>query len=172
MEEADRVIIVDGYNVIRSTERYASLAEQDMDAARAMLISDLAAHVQKESSAVVIFDAAGNPQSTGASHEVIGVEVVFSPYGVDADSVIEEMCGRLIAEKRRVTVVTSDAGTQWVVLGQGATRVSAEQFASGLADELPRTAEDVRSGSTRHTIDQRIDAKTRAALSRWARGQR
>jgi predicted RNA-binding protein with PIN domain len=80
-----RTLIVDGYNVIRRTPPYRQIAENDFDAARSALVSDVAAFAHGEWNATVVFDGHGNPHSDGLPHEVSGVTVVFSPFGVDAD---------------------------------------------------------------------------------------
>ncbi|MBI5231912.1 MAG: NYN domain-containing protein, partial [Coriobacteriales bacterium] len=83
-------LIVDGYNVLMRARAYAELARTDLDAARAALVSDVAAFAHGEFRATVVFDGGGNPASLGVPHDVAGVTVLFSPYGVDADAVIEQ----------------------------------------------------------------------------------
>lgn len=167
-----RSLIVDGYNVLRSTSRYASLYGRDIDAARERLVTDVAAFaVTGGWDAKVVFDGALNPSSTGEDHEIAGIHVVFSAYGREADSVIEVMASRDITSYREVTVVTSDAETQWVVLGLGATRMSSAAFAAELGDVDLEWRASNPSGSSSVTLDQHLDEATRSALSRWARGQ-
>ena len=165
-------LIVDGYNVIQAADRYAVIAERDLDTARAILISDVSAYAFGSHDATVVFDGAKNPESDGTSHQVAGVEVIFSPYGKDADSIIEELPGRLGGAGDDVFVVTSDSQTQWVVLGQGATRVSSAQFVADLSEGASEMFEHTPSGEMRSTLDQRIDKATRDALARWARGKK
>lgn len=165
-------LIVDGYNVIRSADRYKVIAESDLDTARAMLISDVSAYAFGSHVATVVFDGASNPESDGTPHQVAGVEVIFSPYGKDADAVIEELAGRLREAGDDVLVVTSDSQMQWVVLGQGATRISSAQFVADLSEGASEMFEHTPSGEMRSTLDQRIDKATRDALARWARGKK
>ena len=73
-----RVLIVDGYNVIRLTPPYRELAGIDLESARAALVSDVAAYAAGEWDATVVFDGANNPHSTGEPHNVAGVRIVFS----------------------------------------------------------------------------------------------
>jgi hypothetical protein len=54
-----RVLIVDGYNVIRSTPPYREIASQDLESARVALISDVAAYAAGEWDATVVFDGGG-----------------------------------------------------------------------------------------------------------------
>lgn len=165
-----RALVVDGYNVMHAAERYRELADRDVDAARAAIVSDVAAYAQDSYDAVVVFDGATNPRSDGATHEVAGITVRFSPYGCDADTVIELEVARRRADGQEVVVVTSDAQTQWVALGLSALRVSSAQFVSDLAGLAQEGRSFSPAGSPRSTLDARIDVPTREALFRWARG--
>jgi len=166
-----RYVIVDGYNVIHATPRYQALAEQDIESARLALIADVAAFATGELSATVVFDGASNPQSDGRPHDVVGVDVIFSAYKNDADSVIEDLTGALRRGGEEVIVVTSDAATQWVVLGQGATRMSSADFATDFDEMDAEMAEHNPTGSRRATIEDRLDEETRRRLRRWAEGR-
>ena len=166
-----KTLIVDGYNVIRAAARYSEVAENDLDAARALLVADVAAFSQGSHEATVVFDGARNPTSDGLPHDVAGVAVIFSPHGKDADSVIEALCAERRSEGGDVYVVTSDSETQWVVLGHGATRISSAQFVQEVGDGVADMAEHNPAGTRRATLDARIDPETRDVLARWARGE-
>jgi predicted RNA-binding protein with PIN domain len=164
-------IIVDGYNVLHATARYRELVERDLESARLALIADVAAYAEGDLTATIVFDGASNPQSKGRPHEVAGVDVIFSAYGKDADSVIEDIAGANRRLGEEVIVVTSDAETQWVVMGQGATRMSSAELV-GTLDELDgELGEHTPHGSRRATIEERLDEGTRQQLRRWAEGK-
>lgn len=165
-----RALIVDGYNVIHASARYSTLAERDIDAARAALVSDVAAYAQGSHEAIVVFDGATNPLSDGMPHEVAGLTVRFSPYGRDADSLIESEIAARRAAGQEVVLVTSDAETQWVALGMQAIRISSAQFVRDLEGDAQEMTRFSPAGTPRSTLDTRIDSATRQALSRWARG--
>lgn len=167
-----RAFIVDGYNIIRfPAGPYHALAEEDLDAARTRLVTDVAAYVEPGTDGVVVFDAYSNPRSRGTPHAVSGVTVIFSPYGVDADSVIEQQ----VLDRRRagqhVTVVTSDAQTQWTVVGADVERMSAAGFCREVAGDHAERADFNPSGTTRSTLDRRVDQEVGERLARWARGE-
>ncbi|MDH4140349.1 MAG: NYN domain-containing protein [Coriobacteriia bacterium] len=167
------VLIVDGYNVIQAADRYATLARRDMDAARALLVADVAAHAHDVTEALIVFDGAENPASDGAPHDAAGVTVVFSAYGHEADEVIEELAARRRGAGDQVTVVTSDAETQWVTLGLGAERLSSGEFAEAMsAERLERQESATTFAGKRVAVEDLLDASTREALSSWARGRR
>ncbi len=165
-----RTLVVDGYNVLRASGRYRRLAESDLESARAALVRDVAAFAAGTYRAVVVFDGAANPASDGVPHHVAGAAIVFSAHGIDADAVIESLAHRHRARGEEVTVVTSDAQTQWAVLGEGVLRMSASEFVDALASESTEWGSHNPAGSTRQTLDLRVDPEVREALTRWARG--
>lgn len=166
-----RLVIVDGYNVLHTTERFGRLAaDDDLDSARARLVSDVAAFVGPADSAVVVFDGAENPVSDGAPHVVAGVTVMFSAYGRDADTVIEEIIAQRRSAGDRVLLVTSDQTLQWTTMGASVTRMSSAEFARELAEEGADRDEYARDGSG-VALDRRLDHETRERLARWARGE-
>lgn len=165
-----RVLIVDGYNVIGQTPFYSQLAEDDLDAARAALVSDVSAFAHGEWDATIVFDGHNNARSTGSPHHVAGVTVVFSRYGVDADTVIEGLARDARNRGEHTTVVTSDAQTQWAVLGGTVGRMSSAEFRTELAAGSREWAEHAPSGEMKRRLEDRIPADTRERLWRWARG--
>jgi predicted RNA-binding protein with PIN domain len=165
-----RRLIVDGYNVIRQTPPYRQLAENDFDAARMALVADIAAFAHGEWKATVVFDGHNNPRSEGRPHEISGVTVIFSRFGVDADAVIEGLARDAREHGEETTVVTSDAQTQWTVLGGSVGRMSSAEFSGELREGSREWAEHAPAGDSKGRLEDRIDAESRAQLWRWARG--
>lgn len=165
-----KTLIVDGYNVIRSTPPYREVAADDLDAARAALVSDVASFAQGEWRATVVFDGGRNPQSTGTPHQTAGVTVIFSAYGTDADMVIERLARGGRERGEHVEVVTSDAQTQWAVLGGRVARRSSAEFAAELRTGEVEWREHAAAGSPASRLEDRIDPDIREVLARWARG--
>ena len=163
-------LLVDGYNVIRQTPPYCAMAAVDLDAARLALVSDVAAFAHGAYRATVVFDGHNNPRSNGASHHVAGIDVIFSRYGVEADTVIELLARTSREQGEPAIVVTSDAQMQWTVLGGSVTRMSSAEFAGELRSEGELWREHAPAGSIKGRLEDRIDAETRGRLSRWARG--
>jgi len=166
-----RVLIVDGYNVIRMTPPYRELAEDDLESARVALISDVAAYAVGEWEATVVFDGGANPHSDGVPHQEAGLSVVFSRYGVEADSVVESMARVARERGDEVEVVTSDAQTQWAVFGRGVARRSSPEFARSLREGEAEWREHTPSGSSASRVEDRVDAGVRERLARWAKGE-
>lgn len=166
-----RRLIVDGYNVIRSTPPYRDLADGDLETARAALVGDVAAYAADEWDATVVFDGGANPLSSGEPHSMWGVTVLFSPHGVDADAVIESLSRRWRECGDSVEVVTSDAQTQWAVMGGSVVRRSASEFAGELRVAEGEWREHAPAGRASVRIEDRIAPDIRATLDRWARGE-
>ena len=172
MMDRKRVLIVDGFNVLRSGSRYKNVSlnmpdyEHDwLNRAREMLINDVVNFSGREWRATIVFDGAGNAESEGERRVVGGVGVVFSPAGTSADSVIEKLAHEARDRGFEVLVVTSDASVQDTVFGLGVDRMSAEGFSIELdryyhdatPDEAPKVA-------PKRTVADRIDAGTLAKL--------
>lgn len=171
-QDEKRLLIVDGYNVIRATAPYREIAgRDDMESARSALISDVAGFVQGERRATVVFDGAGNPQSSGLPHDVCGVTVIFSPHRMTADSVIERLARTAREDGIEVEVVTSDAQTQWTVLGESVVRTSSSAFGTEISWDKDELREYGTRGQGRVPLADRLDAGLRARLERWARGE-
>lgn len=165
-----KVLIVDGYNVIRLTPPYRDLAEADMDSARTALLSDVAAYAQGEFRTTVVFDGGGNPHSTGLTENFAGIDVVFSRFGVEADAVVESLARAARERGDHVDVVTSDAQTQWAVMGGAVARRSSKEFADALRQGEAEWREHAPSGKGRARLEDMIDPEVRERLARMARG--
>lgn len=172
-----RVLVVDGYNVIRESPVYRALIDEDLTdpvlhdvyvRARQALLADVAAFAQGTFEATVVFDGFGNPDPERPPRRTAGVNVVFSPSGVEADTVIERMVAEAREEGREVTVITSDAGVQSTVFGEGVTRLSSRMFANeadAMNDHIAELRRSpVRQGPVRATVADRVPPDVRLAL--------
>ena len=121
-------LLVDGYNVIFAWDELNKLAAQDIAAARAALTGVLSNYQGfRKCVVILVFDAykvKGNP---GSVETVDGVKVVYTKEAQTADAYIERATYELRKE-RRVRVATSDNLEQVIILGHGATRISAAAF--------------------------------------------
>ena len=172
-----RILVVDGYNVIRENPRYRRLIDEDLNdpvlhdvyvRAREALLADVAAFAQGHYRATVVFDGFGNPDPERPPMRTAGVDVVFSPSGVEADAVIERLAAQERAAGREVTVITSDAGVQSTVFCEGVTRLSSRMF-NNETEAMNETISEMRiaphtGGPVHATVADRIPADTRAIL--------
>ena len=172
-----RVLVVDGYNVIRESRAYRKLIDEDLTdpllhdvyvRAREALLADVAAFAQGTYEATVVFDGFGNPDPERPPLRTAGVNVVFSPSGVEADTVIERMVAEERAAGSAVTVITSDAGVQSTVFGENVTRLSSRMFDNETTVMNEHIAEmriaPHTGGPIRATVADRVPPDIRAQL--------
>ncbi len=152
-ERLQEVLLVDGYNIIFAWEELRSLAEINIQSARDKLM-DICCNYQGYCGVVLIlvYDAykvKGNPGSVQKYHNIY---VVYTKEAETADQYIEKTVHE-IGRKRRVTVATSDALEQMIILGDGAVRMSARGFQEAVEDAGRRMREDHPEGGK---LSQRI----------------
>ncbi len=133
-------LLVDGYNIIFAWEELNELAKVNIEAARNKLM-DILCNYQgyKKCTLILVFDAykvEGNPGSIQKYHNI---HVVYTKEAETADQYIEKTVHE-IGRKYHVTVATSDAMEQVIILGQGASRMSAKN----LLDEVKQMKEEIR----------------------------
>ena len=169
-KQRKKLLIVDGYNVLRSGSRYRNAPDEDytddtFNAAREMLINDVVNYAGGDYKAVIVFDGAKNAFSNGEAETVGGVRIVFSPAGQSADKVIEKLAHDARERQVETLVVTSDATIQDTTFGFGVDRMSADGFSRKVGmyyeearlDETPKVAQ-------KNTVASRIDPVTLAKL--------
>lgn len=127
-------LLVDGYNIIFAWDDLSETAKTNLDAAREQLISRLCNYRGfTDSELILVFDAykvKGNP---GTVEKVHNINVVYTKEAETADMYIERVTHEL-GKKHRVRVATSDNLEQIIILGNGATRVSANEFLKEVED--------------------------------------
>lgn len=157
-----RVLLIDGYNVLRSGTYYTcSLSDHTDDffnAAREQLINDVLQFAGHDYKATIVFDGAGNRFSDGAPLRIGGIDVVFSPAGVSADKVIERLAHCARESGAEVLVVSSDATVQDTAFGLGVDRMSAR----GFCVEVKRTSQENHVTECPHrTIKRTVASRIR-----------
>ncbi len=161
-----KLLLVDGYNVLRSGYRYKQITSPDytddsFNTAREALINDVISYAGRDWHAIIVFDGGDNEYSTGQTETVGGVRIMFSPRGQSADKVIEELAHDARERQVETLVVTSDATIQDTVFGGGIDRMSANGFSDKInryyveaqLDETPKVAE-------KRTVADRVDDAT------------
>ena len=148
------LLYVDGYNVIGAWDEAAKNG-WPLDECRDRLIhvlEDYAGYTGQE--VWLIFDGYKAERAVRSVEQRAGLTVVYTRHGETADHYIERMC-QLLPRYREARVATSDGVEQTLILGRGATRLSARE----LWRELRR---ERSSGRGRH---QTPSAQQRTALS-------
>lgn len=127
-QPTEEYLLVDGYNIIFAWESLKELAQTNLDGARGKLM-DIMSNYQayRRMHLILVFDAykvKGNPGSTMHYHNI---DVVYTKEAETADQYIEKVSHDM-SKKYRVRVATSDGLEQLIIMGAGATRVSAREF--------------------------------------------
>ena len=133
-------LLVDGYNIIFSWEDLKELAEVNLEAARGKLM-DILCNLQgyRKNTVILVFDAYRVEGSKGSISKYHNIHVVYTKEAETADQYIEKTAHEL-GRQYEVTVATSDALEQVIIMGQGAKRMSAQ----GLFEEIQNVNAEIR----------------------------
>lgn len=145
-------LLVDGYNIIFSWEDLNELAQENLDAARNKLI-DILSNYQgfKKCILILVFDAYKVKGGVGEVIDYNNIHVVYTKEAETADQYIEKVTHE-IAREHHVTVATSDALEQLIIMGKGAVRLSAKD----LKEEIIRTRNHIQ----RDYLDQQPSGRS------------
>lgn len=133
-------LLVDGYNVIFSWDGLRERAKNNMDGARNALINILCNYQgYKKCEVILVFDAYKIKGGVRAVERVNNISIVYTKEAETADMYIEKTSHKL-AKNHRVSVVTSDALEQLIILGGGALRVPVNEF----IHEVQQAEENIR----------------------------
>ena len=137
--KGDTHIIIDGYNLIFAWDFLKKYAECDLSLARDILTRIACNYTSfYKCHIVIVFDAYKRMGGEGSTERMGKVTVVYTKQSETADAYIER-CAKELAEKNTVRVVTNDYIEQLMVLGVGALRVPAKEF----AEELGKLSDDI-----------------------------
>lgn len=121
-------VLVDGYNIIFAWDELKELAKENIDGARDKLL-DIMSNYQgyKGCTVIVVFDAYNVKRHTETVYKHDNVFVVYTRAAETADMYIAKTTHKM-SSKYKVTVATSDALEQLIIMGHGALRMSAMNF--------------------------------------------
>ena len=150
-EPKKEYLLVDGYNIIFAWEELNELAKASIDAARNKLM-DILSNYQGfiGCTLILVFDAYKVKGNQGEVQKYHNIYVVYTKEAETADQYIEKTTHE-IGRKYKVTVATSDALEQVIVMGQGAYRISARDF----YEEVERTEKQIREINERERGEKR-----------------
>ncbi len=145
-DEYKEYLLVDGYNIIYASKELSDLAKTDLKAARDSLI-DMLINFQgfRRERVLLVFDAYKVPGGKEHVEDNSGLLIIYTKEAETADQYIEKAAHE-ISKKYKVTVATSDAIEQVIVMGAGAIRLSARDF----LEEIERTNELIREKIDKH----------------------
>ena len=133
-------VLVDGYNVIHAWDQLRPQKDGDIDGSRTALINILCNYQGfRKCELILVFDAYLVKGHDREVEQVDGISIVYTKEAETADMYIEKTSHKL-AKDHRVRVVTSDRLEQLIIVGNGAIRVSSEEF----YDEVRGIEEQIR----------------------------
>ncbi|HIS25995.1 MAG TPA: TetM/TetW/TetO/TetS family tetracycline resistance ribosomal protection protein [Candidatus Pullilachnospira intestinigallinarum] len=149
-------LLVDGYNIIFAWEELADLARTNIESARNKLM-DILCNYQgfRQVTVILVFDAYRVEGGQGEVFRYHNIYVVYTREAETADQYIEKTVHE-IGKQYQVTVATSDATEQVIIMGQGARRLSArdlEEEVRAAAQELRRDHMSPRSSDKNYLLD-------------------
>ncbi len=140
-EAPEEYLLVDGYNIIFAWDDLNELSRVTMEGARGRLMDILSNYAgYKKTHLILVFDAYKVEGNRGEVQKYHNIYVAYTKEAETADQYIEKAV-RTIDRKYHVTVATSDALEQVIILGAGATRMSA----AGLREEIDLMNQDLRT---------------------------
>ena len=174
-----RMLIVDGYNIINA-RRSSGMDSYTLADAREKLLSDLMDYAGYSAQQVVlVFDAWMSDRTVRTEEKRGGVTVVYTQKGEIADRYIERLCDDLAPDidlrRVEVRVASSDGLEQTIILGRGATRMSARELIyemKAMRDEGIRHAAPMKPVSRRTPIADRLPEDVRRKLDDMRKGNR
>ena len=140
-EPKKNYLLVDGYNIIYAWDELKELANDNLSAARIKL-ADILSNYQgyKKSIVILVFDAYKVEGGVGEIIDYENISIVFTKEAETADMYIEKVTND-IARKHNVVVASSDRVEQIIIMGQGATRLSA----GDLKEEINVVKEEIKT---------------------------
>ena len=172
-----RVLIVDGYNVINAGSAFSGASLADARDKLLGALMDYAGYSGQQ--VILVFDAWMSDRTVRTEERHGAVTVVYTQKGEIADRYIERLCddfARDIEYRRvEVRVASSDALEQTIVLGRGATRLSARELMYEMqamrADGI-RHAAPTRPTGRRSSIGERLPEEVRRKLDDMRKGRK
>ena len=157
------LLYVDGYNIIGAW-REAEERQWPLDECRdrlALLLEDYAGYTGQE--IWLVFDGHKAARPLRSIENRAGLTLVYTRHGETADQFIERMC-QILPRYREARVATSDGLEQTLILGRGATRLSARELWRELTAER-------KQGRSHHQAARHSQGALSAALTpeQWAR---
>jgi len=121
-------LIVDGYNIIFAWDELATIAKEDLEAARRLLMSRLSDYAGfRKCYLVLVFDGYKVKGNFGEKSCFHNIQVVYTKENETADNYIESLVQE-IGKNYNIRVATSDSLVQLASVRSGVLRMSAREL--------------------------------------------
>ncbi|MDG4657847.1 NYN domain-containing protein [Ectobacillus antri] len=167
------ILIVDGYNIIGAWEDLRKLRDDDLQAARDMLIDKMADYQGYTGTKVIIVFDAHFVQGIEKKIKQAKVEIIFTRKNQTADEKIEQLARELKQLDTRIHVATSDYTEQWIIFAQGALRKSARELEIEVKSMEKRVRSEIaKEKSQKGMFESRYSKEITEKLEKLRRGER
>lgn len=167
-------LIIDGYNIINAWEDLKHIAIDDLDAAREKLINIIIEYAEfSGQKAIVVFDAYNVKNSMEKVEKRKYITVVYTREHQTADSYIEKLMTSL-SKYDVVKVATNDYAEQQIILGKGASRLSARELKLDVEEAKTKMkSKQITSERKiqRNWLEDRLDEETLSKLENIRRNR-
>ncbi|MGL5641107.1 MAG: NYN domain-containing protein [Paraclostridium sp.] len=167
-------LIIDGYNIINAWEDLKRISIDDLDASREKLIDIIIEYAEfSGQKAIVVFDAYNVKNSMEKVENRKYITVVYTKEHQTADSYIEKLITSL-SKYDVIKVATNDYAEQQIILGKGATRLSARELKLDVEEAKTRIKSKQTSSERkiqRNWLEDRLDKETLSKLENIRRNR-
>lgn len=163
-------LIVDGYNIINAWQELKNIANDNLESARQELIEIMMEYgAFKGVNVIIVFDAYLVKGSREFVENYRNLKVIYTKEHQTADSYIEKLIGSL-GKYDMIKVATNDWAEQQIVLGKGASRVSARELKieiDGAKDKIRKKSDEKKL--QKNTLENMLDEETLSKLQQIRR---
>lgn len=139
---AERILLVDGYNVIFAWDELKGLAAVGIDTAKDRLVSLLSAYQSiTDYRVVLVFDGYRVKGGSGSNTRFEGIEVVHTKEGLTADQYIERYT-KENSRKKEITVASSDGLIQQITRGHDCRVISSKELELRIQNDSKKFREE------------------------------
>ncbi len=168
-------LLVDGYNIIHAWDELLDLSQVSLESARHKLMDIMSNYQGFKSNlcVIVVFDGYLVKGNIGTAFEYNNIYVVYTKEAETADHYIEKTVNKMPKECK-IRVATSDGLEQLIILGNGASRMSARELKLEIKDAEKTMREefiDNRPPKNNLLMDN-LDEHTRNLLEMMRRQKR
>ena len=153
-------LIVDGYNIINAWDNLKEISKVDLDGAREKLVHYIIEYAQYTGKkAIIVFDAYNVKNSKEKIEERKYITIVYTKEHQTADSYIEKYISSL-SKYDDIEVATSDYAEQQIILGKGASRISARElklYVDSAMVQIKEEQEKRQQKIQRNFLEERLD---------------
>ena len=153
-------LIVDGYNIINAWDELKEISKVDLEGAREKLIHYIIEYAQYTGKkAIIVFDAYNVKNSKEKIEERKYITIVYTKEHQTADSYIEKYISSL-SKYDDIEVATSDYAEQQIILGKGASRISARElklYVDSAMVKIKEEQEKRQQKIQRNFLEERLD---------------